>query len=64
MVSGVDAVVFISWTTSTTGAMNFLLESKQGRGREREGQRIQSRLCSDSTEPDVGLELTNCEIVT
>ena len=27
-------------------------------------QRIQSRLCADSTEPDVGLKLRNCEIMT
>ena len=30
-----------------------------GGGAERRGQRIQSRLCADSGEPDVGLELTN-----
>ena len=29
-----------------------------------EGQRIRSRLCADSHEPAVGLELTNSEIVT
>ena len=28
---------------------------KWGRGRERGRQRILSRLCTDSTEPDVGL---------
>ena len=32
--------------------------------REREEQRIQSRLCADNTEPDVGLEFTNSEIMT
>ena len=32
--------------------------------RERGGQRIPGRLRADSTEPDAGLELTNCEIVT
>ena len=32
--------------------------------RERERERIPSRLCIVSTEPDAGLELTNCEIVT
>ena len=31
---------------------------------EGEGQRIQSGLCADSKEPDVGLKLTNCEIMT
>ena len=36
-----------------------------GKGRERErGQRIRSRLCTDSREPDVRLELTNQEITT
>ena len=30
--------------------------------RERGRQRIQSRLCADSREPSVGLELMNCEI--
>ena len=35
-----------------------------GRGRERGRQRIRSRLCADSREPDVGLELTNCEFMT
>ena len=45
---------------------------KQGRGREREREReregererIRSRLWADSSESDVGLELTNCEIMT
>ena len=37
-------------------------ESKRGRGGE--GQRLRSRLCADSTEPDEGLELTNREIMT
>ena len=32
--------------------------------RERERKRISSRLCTVSTEPDVGLELTNCKIMT
>ena len=31
-----------------------------GRGRER----IPSRLCAVSAEPDLGLDLTNCEIMT
>ena len=37
-------------------------------GAEREGERerarIPSRLCTVSTEPDIGLEPTNCEIMT
>ena len=39
-------------------------ENEQGRGRERERERIPTRLLIISTEPDVGLELTNCEIMT
>ena len=35
-----------------------------GRGREKERERIPSRLHAVSTEPDEGLEPTNCEIVT
>ena len=31
---------------------------------EREGDRIQSRLCADSIEPDVRLKLTRHEIMT
>ena len=34
---------------------------EQGRGRKRKKERIPSRLC---TEPDTGLKLTNCEIMT
>ena len=38
---------------------------KQRRGREREkGERIPSRLCTVSAEPDVGLDPTNHEIMT
>ena len=37
---------------------------EQGRGRERGRERIPSRLCTISEEPDVGLELPNCEIMT
>ena len=41
-------------------------ECEQGRGRERGRHRIEagSRLQAVSTEPDAGLELTNCEIMT
>ena len=39
-------------------------ENKRGRGRERRGQRIQSGLCTDSSKSSVGLELTNCEVMT
>ena len=40
-------------------------EHKQARNRGRGwGERIRSRLHAASTEPDVGLELTNFEIVT
>ena len=34
-------------------------ESKQGKGRERGGQRILSELCADSREPNMWLELMN-----
>ena len=37
---------------------------EQGRGREKERERILSRLHTVSTEPDMGLELMNHEIVT
>ena len=40
-------------------------EEEQGEGqREREGERIPSRLHTVTAEPDVGLETTNCEIIT
>ena len=35
-----------------------------GRERERERKRIPSRPCAISAEPDTGLELTDCEIMT
>ena len=38
--------------------------SEQGRGRERERETIPSRFHAISTEPDVGLEPTNQEIMT
>ena len=39
---------------------------KSGGGADREGERerIPSRLHTVSTEPDMGLELMNCEIMT
>ena len=37
---------------------------EQGRGRERRREKISSRLHAASTEPDVGLKLTNHEIMT
>ena len=37
-------------------------ERERETGREREG--IESRLCTDSREPDMGLHLTNHEIMT
>ena len=39
-------------------------EHKQGRERKRKRERIPSRLCTVSTEPNMGLELTNHEIMT
>ena len=38
--------------------------SKQEWGRERERERIPSRLCTVSAEPDLGPELTNHEVMT
>ena len=39
-------------------------EKEQRKGREREEERILSRLCTVSAEPNMGLEPTNCEIMT
>ena len=50
--------------------MNFILkklrerERAGGSGTERGRERIPGRLRTVSTEPDAGLDLTNCEIVT
>ena len=35
-----------------------------GEGQRERGQKFRSRLYADSREPDVGLELMNCEIMT
>ena len=48
---------------------NFLRErekeqAREGREREREGDRIPRRLRAARAEPDEGLELLNCEIMT
>ena len=32
-------------------------------GQRERGQRVQSRLCADSREPDAGLEFMNCEVM-
>ena len=37
---------------------------EQGRSRQRGGERILSRLHAASTEPDVGLKLMDCEVMT
>ena len=43
----------------------FILGKAQaGEGQGKGGQRIQSGLCADGSEPDGGLELTNREIAT
>ena len=42
----------------------FLSESENAWGRDTGRQRILSRLYTVSTEPDVGLELTNREVMT
>ena len=39
-------------------------ENVQGRGREKKRERIPSKLCAVSTEPDAGLDLTNHETMT
>ena len=39
-------------------------ECEQGKGRERGRERIPSRLHTVSVEPNMGLEPTNCEIMT
>ena len=39
-------------------------EHKQGRGREKSRERIQSSICTISAELNAGLKLTNCEIRT
>ena len=41
-----------------------MFEHERGREREGERERILSRLCTISKEPDSGLELTNHEIMT
>ena len=38
-------------------------EHEHGRGKEREGERTPSRLHTTYTEPDMGLELMNHEIM-
>ena len=43
----------------------FILEERESTSRGgAERERITSRLCTDSAEFDVGLELMNCEIMT
>ena len=39
-------------------------ERRRGAEREREKERIPRRLCAVRAEPNVGLDLTNCEIMT
>ena len=39
-------------------------EGQRGREIDRERERIPSRLCTTSTEPDAGLKLMNREIMT
>ena len=41
----------------------FLRKRESGGGAEREGEDLK-RVLHNSSEPDVGLELTNCEMVT
>ena len=44
--------------------IHFERESREGAERERGRARIPSRLHTVSAEPDLGLELKNCEIMT
>ena len=57
-----------SFYFSNFSFLRFIFEREReraSRGRtEREGERIPSRLCTASTEPDVGLELMNHEVMT
>ena len=52
------------WATQAPLIFIFERENKQGRGRERGGQKIWSGLCADSRESDAGHEPTNGEIMT
>ena len=63
--------LFSSFCTSVLFFLMFICferereqEHKQRRGRERGRERIPSRLCTVSTDPDVGLNLTNHELMT
>ena len=56
-------VLFIFERASRGGAEGER-ETQRERERERERERIPNRLCAVSTEPDMGLALMNCEIVT
>ena len=62
-----DPLLFRSLPYATSLLSLFLLRERAigGRkGRERRRQRIPSRLLAVSTEPDSGLKLKNCEMVT
>ena len=56
--------VFILKEREREGASEPACEQGRGREKGRGRERIPSRLCIVSAEPDAGLELTNCEIVT
>ena len=44
--------------------MFLFLRERERRSRERGGERIQSKLCANSREPNTGLELMNHEVTT
>lgn len=44
--------------------LNFVFREQWGRGKERRKERIPKRFHTISTEPDVGYELTNWELLT
>ena len=57
--------IYIYFTFFFKKFIYFERESTPGRGAEREERvKIPSKLCPGSAEPDAGLELTNCEIMT
>ena len=60
--------LFILRERESKRACTYMHMSEWDKGRERERERkkerIPSRLRTVSVEPDVGLELTNCEIMT